>query len=97
MAIVCYTIDVPRGAIPHHLDRQATGRKESTMTHPISSSALDQLVEAFPLGSTVRNFGSIATVIGYHYSEPLSEYTGNLIVSDSTCKWVADPDKCVKI
>jgi hypothetical protein len=60
-------------------------------------SRLDQLVEAYPIGLEVENFGLRAKVVGYHYSISLAEYTGNLILSDSACKWVADPDKCVRV
>lgn len=57
---------------------------------------LDQLTDAYPIGLEVDNFGIRAKVVGYQYSTSLAEYTGNLILSDSSCKWVADPDKCVR-
>lgn len=59
-------------------------------------SRLDQLVDTFPIGLVVENFGIRAKVVGYQYSASLAEYTGNLILSDTACKWVADPDKCVR-
>lgn len=67
------------------------------MAHNMNLSRLDQLVEAFPIGCQVENFGFRAEVIGYQYSAGLAGYTGNLILSDSKSKWVADRDKCVKV
>lgn len=67
------------------------------MTQTLTLAALDRLVDTYPLGIKVENFGLRATVIGYQYSASLAAYTGNLILSDSSCKWIADPDKCIRV
>ena len=62
-----------------------------------TTSTLDHLVETFPIGQEVENFGSKAVVKGYHASALTREYTGDLILWDGHCKWIADPAKCVRI
>lgn len=68
------------------------------MTYNINTQVLDRLVETFPIGQVVENFGLRAKVSGYHWSETLG-YTGSIILTDvhDGSRWVADPDKCVRV
>ena len=57
-------------------------------------SMLEYLMDTFPIGTEVENFGFRARVAGYQYSRSLKMFTGELILSDSTCRWIADINKC---
>ena len=63
----------------------------------LNSRMLDHLTETFPIGTTVENFGVIASVIGYEARE--RTYTGSLILEEpeTGLRWVGSPHFCTAI
>ncbi len=62
-----------------------------------NNQMLEHLTGTFPIGTTVDNFGVIASVIGYQARE--QTYTGDLILEEpeTGLRWVGNPNYCTAI
>ncbi len=64
------------------------------LTTTNTPSTINHLVDVYPIGTVVENFGYKAVVIGYKADSLILR--GNLC-QGSVGNWIADPAKCIRL